>query len=230
MDYRVEFDLASPIVFFERPALDSIIAYAYLSEKYNGMGFTKLSYTKEDLKEIADLPINKKDGYYLASLMFFDNSEMLYGLSSKKKRWDSKYDYLADFGKRNRQVNTKRGENKSYDIPFECKFISNVWFYLNTSEIEHVKYLILKHIAGIGKNVKIGYGIIKSFRAVELNTDNIFDKHLLRPIPSKKDLTPSQLQEGFLLQNSGWYPPYWLDINKDLCYYPKCEVDCENRK
>lgn len=223
MDYRIDFKLDSPIVFFERPCLDSIIAYAYLSEKYNGMEFTKLSYTKEDLKEVADLPITKRDRYYLASIMFYEDN-MLYDTHSKKKRWDSRYDYIADFGKRKRQIDTKRGDNKSYDIPFEAKLIPKVWFYLNTDEIERVQHLLLKHIAGIGKNVKIGYGIIKEFNVTALNTNDMFDKYLLRPVPSDITLTKEQTKRGFLLQQSGYYPPYWLDINKDLCYYPKKDV------
>lgn len=222
MDYKITFNISSPMCFFERPMFDSIIAYAYVMDKHGVNLFTPLSYTKEEQSIIDNIPITKfKNRYYLASSMMYDDTNILNNINSKKKRWDSNYDFLASFGKSKRQLDTKRGTFRSYDIAYEEKLIDKVWFYVNTDNIGYIVQLLSNYIFGIGKNIKLGHGEIKDYNILKLNSDDIFEKKLLRPIPVDMGLTDEQLKCKYIIRHFGYYPPYWNSINQDMCYYPK---------
>lgn len=214
--YKITFNLTSPICFIDRPVFDSILAYAYVKEK---VGFVeqKLNLTKEEMIDLSEMPLKlHKDGYFIASQVFFD--EAINFTSSWKKRWDNQHDHLVDFKGKNKLIRINQGEFKSYDMPLNLYSIPEVYFVFDSENVKEIEKLIKKHIVGIGKKISQGYGFFKDFSIEEIELN--FDKMLLRPIP--KDLIPKTIDENsYELKYTAWKPPYWLPDNFELCGVPK---------
>ena len=64
MNYKITFQLKTPICFQEPTMFDGLVAYAYAQENNNEPQINRLSYTKEQLIDFKPMPIVKhKDGY-----------------------------------------------------------------------------------------------------------------------------------------------------------------------
>ena len=167
MMYKIIFNMESPICFIDRPMFDGILIYCYMREKYGNIA---VDFNFDNLN---DFPIkNHKDGYSLASIMFFDKELSTQYMDSWKKRWDNQNDDLADFKGRVRKVSTSMEQFKSYNIPLNLFKINKVWFYFESDNIEYVERLINNQLAGIGKKVSQGYGFFKDFEIKEENHEN----------------------------------------------------------
>jgi len=210
--YKITFKMISPICFIDLPVFDGIIAYAYCKEKLGNNFVQKLSI--DNLIDFSEMPIKKhKNGYFIASQMFFDNN-INFNLSWRK-RWESKYDFLVD-GK-NRKIRTNKGEFKSYDMPLNLYSIPEVYFIFDSDNISEVGQLINKYIVGIGKKISQGYGFYSDYYIEKIDID--FDKKIYRPIPL--DLLPCELNDNYEIKFTSWKPPYWYQNNFELCVIPK---------
>ena len=214
MNYKITFNLQTPISFLERPTFDGLLAFCYAKELLQDKFSQKLSYDKKEQIDFSGMPLNiHKNGYFMASSMFFDESEEF--TERWRKRWDNRNDFKADFGKRLRKVQITKAEFKSYDMPYPLSAIPRVWFFIQSKNITKVKYLISEHLAGIGKKVNYGNGIIKDFEIKEsdFNFNSIF-----RPIP-KKYATPEMLlnSQKVIFNFCAWKPPYWDVNNLEEC-------------
>jgi len=214
--YKITFHLTDPICFIDRPVFDSILAYAYVKEK-NGFVAQKLNLTKEEMIDFSLMPLKlHKNGYFIASQMFFDEAINFTG--SWKKRWDNQHDYLVDFGEgKKRKIEINKGEFKSYDMPLNLYSIPEVYFVFDSDNVNEVERLIEKHIAFIGKKGSQGYGMFDTFSIDEIDLD--FDKNILRPIPV--EFLIGKDKEGYEIKYTSWKPPYWLPINFEVCGVPK---------
>lgn len=217
--YKITFQIRNgKIAFTDIPTFDALLAYCYFKE-YHDQPIQELSYDK--LIDFTPMPIEKQNGVFLASQMFWQDKENTVEYNSIwRKKWDNKHDHLSDFGKKKRQVQIARGEYKSYEVPIVVKLIDEVWFYFVSDKVEEVKQL-LSHLKGIGKKNSTGFGLIESYTIVEVEDDSVnFENDVLRPIPIEH-LTDTQKQTAFKEAYCGYQPPYWDSRNMTLCAVPK---------
>lgn len=216
--YKIIFNLNSPVAFIDRPTLDGILAYAYVKENTGNKNLgQKLNITKDELIDLSGMPISQhKDGYFIASSMFYDESKAVESTERWRKRWANKHDKLAYFGKQKRKVRVNAGAFKSYDMPLRVVHIDQVWFYFQSDNIDQVKKLLDKHIYFIGKKRSQGYGEIRNY----LITISNFDfKGIYRPIPAR--FIDFQNFEGKVtIREHSWKPPYWLPDHIEPCAVP----------
>lgn len=207
--FKITFRLTSSISFIDKPCFDGILAYAWTKEHF-GTVQARLSIPKDELIDFnAVLPIMvHENGYFLASHMFFDGNCAIEQTSSWKKRWASKHDQIADFGKSKRKIDVGRGEFKSYDMPINLVNTPEVWFFFHSDDIKMVEHLIDKHICFLGKKRSQGYGEISDFAIEEIP-----DQKIIRPVPKKffTSIPPGEIKY------CAWKPPYWLPDNFDIC-------------
>lgn len=212
--YKIKFQFTSPVSFIERPVFDSILAYCHIKEKF-GFVEQKLHLTDDELKALDDLPLKKHEsGYYIASSMFFD--KRIESTQFWCKRWNNEDDRLSNFGRQKKAVDTQRGQFKSYQMPIVLNDVGEGYFYFDSENKDRVQYLILKHLAGIGKKVSQGYGAFSKFTIEKVDVSDFFEK-VYRPIPLEA-LTDSQKKLGGEVVYTGWRPPYWLSTNMRACF------------
>jgi len=209
-NYKITFQIKTPVSFQDTIMFDGIVAYAYAQDQMKGVRgqAQKLSYSKDELIDFSSMPIIKhEDGYFMASWMFYEMDEMVEYLGSWKKRWANEHDHLSDFGKQKRKVRVDAANFKSYDVPIRLVDISECWFFFQSQNVQEVERLLSKHVVGIGKKIAQGNGLIKSFEIEELQ-HNPFDE-LIRPIPT--------IKRGDNVRFTGYYPPYWMSENQGFC-------------
>ena len=207
--YRISFFLSSPISFTVKPTFDSILAYAFVKEKFRVLP-QPMSLRKDEIIDFSDLPIEKhKNGYFLASRIHYDKDKSIESCDRWRKRWDNKNDRIAHFGKgKRKRVKIDAGDFKSYDIPFLTIRTPKVWFFFESINVEEVDRIIAKHIHFLGKKRSQGFGEIRDFSIEELPSSRI-----VRPIPEK--FFPDST--GREKQYCSWKPPYWEQLNMELC-------------
>lgn len=214
MTYKITFTMISPIVYMTLPIFDSILAYA----KYQGgRRITDIKSPSGIEIDNIELPIRKHSDYdfYLCSYMFSEHTEE--GIDSWKKRWDSRHDFIADFGKARKRVNTASGSFKSYDIPLVTQSSRHIWFYFDGEPEEIDKILI--NLSGIGKKTSMGYGWYSGYKIEEGDSDYL----LCRPLPIEFMKTNIKELEGYKIEISfgAWRYPYWLSAEQGRIIIPK---------
>ncbi len=214
MNYKITFQLKTPICFQEPIMFDGLIAYAYAQENSKEANISRLSYSKDQLIDFDPMPITKhSDGYFMASWMMYDKNGIIEYLGSWKKRWANEFDYLADFGKNIRKVRINNADFKSYDMPVRLVDLKEVWFYFQSNDVAEVERLLNTHIIGLGKKISQGNGLISSFVIEPLDYDPF--KKIIRPIPVKE--VPTNFKGELNLVYTGYYPPYWMPDNQVFC-------------
>lgn len=219
MTYQIKFYMDAPICYIDRPIFDSILAYCWMQDRYGNV-LQKLNLSSEELESFDELPlVRHPDGYFQASIMFFEKEIEFIG--SWKKRWHNQDDRITDFGKLKRKVDVQAGPLKSYSMPLNLHSIPEVLFFFESTDVPEVRRLIEKHLVGMGKKRSQGYGFFSRFEIAE--SDRNFEAEILRPIPVRQeDVT------GLNLRYCGWKIPYWLPENMDVCIYPNVEEErCE---
>jgi len=217
--YKITFSLQTPVSFIDIPTFDGLLSYAYVRElmQKRGVPFVqKTSYTDSEVINFSDMPIEKHEkGYFISSRMYFDGKVEIEYTQRWRKRWDTKNDNMADFGKSKRKVDISRGQFKSYDVPISTKAVSECWFYFRSGNIGEVKYLIQKWIHFIGKKRAQGYGMIKDFVVEEADFDF---SGIYRPIPIHLLEVDDMLENGGMrIAYCAWRPPYWEPKNFTKC-------------
>lgn len=212
--YKITFIMDAPLAFVTPPLFDGIMAYAYVREKMGSKFVQTLNIDKDDkMLDFEDLPIQRHEkGYFLASRMFWDEKRAVPHIQRWRKRWASKHDRIADFGKGKRKVGVGSGEYKSYDMPLTCITIDKVWFYFRSEKLEEVKYLLEKWVNFIGKKRAQGYGYFDRFEIEECNYDFPLGS---RPIPAR--FVDMRNVSG-TVKYCSWKPPYWLPENFEECF------------
>jgi hypothetical protein len=227
MMYRVIFHLGTPVSFTERPVFDALLYYAYMAKRVGKYSY--MTPTGAELRKIiatVKLPLNQQDGFYLCSYAFFGQS--VQGADSWKKRWESRYDRHADFGRGMRRVNTASGEYRSYNVPFVALSVDKIWFYYDTEQPAMVRELIDGYLVGIGKKVNIGFGWIDRVE-YELARDGAAFRGYCRPLP--KQFSGDNLAAIFpeypklKICRGAYRPPYWFPEFQEEIMTPEIHED-----
>jgi hypothetical protein len=223
MIYKATLNLATPVSLSERPVFDALLYYCYMAERVSKYDY--LSPTGAELRDVLStvrLPLNSCDGFYLCSYAF--HGESVLGMDSWKKRWHSRHDEYADFGKAMRRVNTASGEYKSYNVPFPAMSVERIWFYYDTNQPDEVRRLLDNYLVGIGKKVAIGFGWVRSID-YELARSEAGFRVYCRPLP--KSFMLSNIEAIFpefpkLTRKPGAFrPPYWYPEYQEQIIIPE---------
>lgn len=208
MNYKIIFQIKTPIAFSDNIMFDGLIAYAFAQESKR-VNNGRLSFSKDEMIDFSKMPIlmDSDSKYFMASWMFYEKDNLIEHLGSWKKRWANEDDEYADFGKNIRKVRINNADFKSYNMPIRLVDVPKCWFYFQSNNLSEVERLIKTYIVGLGKKVSQGNGIIDSFEIVELE-NNPFDE-IVRPIPTDKPNANTQF--------IGFRPPYWLPENQGHC-------------
>jgi hypothetical protein len=156
--YKITFKMISPISFIDVPIFDSIISFCEYLEKYKRITDYKKPVCHFEQFSIEHI-LKKENEFYLCSFAVFDGID---SIEKWRKRWHSRHDYLADFGKAKRRVHTGSGELRSYDMPISIHSAKEIIFYFD-GDAKYIENLIKKNLIGIGKKVKYGFGWFSDF-------------------------------------------------------------------
>jgi hypothetical protein len=197
--------MSSTISFIDEPIFDSIIAYCWTKEVF-GQFWPKIDF-KQNKGFYDNIPLKKhKHGYFIASSMFYkwdiDSTEI------RRRRWHSRDDNLAFFGKNKRKVQIDGFEFKSRSIPYIVHSIPEVWFYFD-GDPGRIESLVKNHLPGIGKDIARGHGFFDSFEITKSDIPEIY-----RPIPVKY----INNSKG-ALKYCAWQVPYYC-MEKEHCQCP----------
>lgn len=227
MIYKATMYLGSPVNISDRPVFDGLLYYAYMAERVGKYDYlSPIGSELDDIIRNVRLPLNWQDGFYLCSYAFYGDAVM--GMDSWKKRWNSRHDSFADFGKALRRVNTASGELKSYSVPFPAMSVDKLWFYYDTNSPEEVRRLLDNFLVGIGKKVSIGFGWIKYIR-YELADDSCRYRTYCRPLPAAFiDTNMFAVLSEFpqmVMRVGAFKPPYWYPPHQERIIIPEIARD-----
>lgn len=219
MTYKIIFHLdpTQAPSFVHTPLFDGILYGLFVREKLGDSFIQKTHYTEEELYPSTDLPINRyENGIFKASQGFYESEGET--VTNLNQHWHGLNEELADFGKNNRGVHKGKGTYKSNRTPTLRIHTSKMIFYVDTDDIEQIKYLLENNLKGIGKKNSLGWGTIESWEIEESDKD--FDKELLRPLPISflpTLTTECKIARSFMRVQ----PPYFLKQNFEVCRRPK---------
>jgi len=214
--YKITFNMNTSIAFIEPPTFDGVLSYAHAREMLPGQEFMqKLNIEESEILDFSGMPlVMHRDGYFVASRMFYDDSAAIEDTQRWRKRWEHKHDAMADFRGHVKKVRINAGEFKSYDVPLQVVNIDQAWFYFQSENIGDVQRLVEKRIYFLGKKRSQGYGEIASFTIEESEFDF---STTYRPIPVAESRVAGLIRQGVKVQYTGWRPPYWLPRNHAYC-------------
>ena len=215
--YKITFKLATPLSFLAPPTFDGVLSYAYARETLGDAFTQKLSFSKDEMIDFSGMPIAQhQKGYFMASVMHWDKSNMTEFTEKWRKRWDAKHDDLVG---KPQKIRVQQGKFKSYDVPYDLKDLREVWFYFQSDDAEKVDYLLGKWVHFLGKKRAYGNGLIESFNIEESDFD--FETQAFRPIPCDSvdiaKMVEAKKDFKFSLAYCAWRPPYWLPDNITNC-------------
>lgn len=219
MNYKITFQLSTPLSIMTPPTFDGVLSYAFARETLGESFEQRLSLPQDTIIEFSPMPIVRHEkGYFMASAMQWDKDNMVEFQEKWRKRWDARHDHLVD---KPAKIRIQQGKYKSYDVPYPLKDIKTVWFYFKSNDVQEVERLVTKWIMFLGKKRAYGQGLIDSF---VIEQDNTFDYlGVFRPIPqSLVDVSEITKLPNFKFGFAycGWKPPYWLPNNITECLIP----------
>ena len=219
--YKITFKFKVPLVYLghEKPCLDAILSYCEYREKYYKSNNIKTPSGKELKQFNLDFLRKNKHGFYETSYIFCDKA--IEDSNYWRKRWECKFEQFLD-NKKN--INTKQGLYKSYNVRFTTYSINEGWFYFN-GDIEYIDHLVNNNLIGIGKKVKIGFGWVNSFDIKEVGNSNCLYYRTL-PFKFGKEFCKNN-NIRYDIQLGSYRVPYWHGEYEPIIYPKVSNVyDC----
>ena len=216
--YELRVKFYSPVVFYDPPILDSLILYCIHRELNKNRCVYRTVAGEEHgvdgVRPMYDVIQCTEEGVFLSTQFLYERGVEF--LDSWKKRFESKYHYLVDFGKGRRRVNISQGKYRSYDMPLPAHVVLEGW-WLFIGDGRQVKRLMEDNLVAVGKKSAEGFGWIDSLMLIERPDVARRDILSLRPIPK------IVAEKYGILGNErimAWRPPYWKRKNQSLCMVP----------
>ena len=220
--YEITFKLISPICTYDPIPFDALLVHALYNSRKRPTD-AKVPGIQSDRSLKLHLPLkksNRKYGhrFYLASFGIIDGGKD--GMEHWRKRWHEQNDFLVDFGKSKRRIDTASGDYRSYNMPIPTIQAEEIKFYFESENPEEVEK-ILFDLAGIGKNVNSGYGWFSDFtiNQKETNKKLIFYRYLPSSYEMRKWMERNKI--NYTEKNGRYFPPYWDRSKSDLILVPK---------
>lgn len=196
--------------------LDSILYHAwflkYAPEVFDG---TQRKEEHPEWKCNFGLPLTRLPGNrYAASCGFYTQYEQHIEYWNKRPDFTSGTNgkYLDAKGK----IDTAAGALKAYHFPQIIRTVSDIEFY-GVGTIAKIKDL-LSYIPAIGKKPAAGWGMVREWAVEPFEKDWSTDGKygLMRPMPVEE----YSLKTSYRVMDCAVRPPYWKNINMELCYIP----------
>ncbi len=219
--YRLFVKFYSPLILYHQITLDAILAYCIATRLNENKGTFCLpqqiqgSDTKIKHELFKIIEHNTSFSPVPMASYFQSIGSTTEYLDSWKKRFESKYSHLADFGKAKKQVDTGSGKYRSYNMPLPA-VVSNMGFFAFIGDSLKVLDLLEKHIVSIGKKRSAGFGWIDKMEVRDASY-TCFDIAGMRPIP--KSIAEKNKITG-MSSYCAWRSPYWLRKNICECVVP----------
>ncbi len=220
--YKLFIKFYSPVILYHPITLDALIAYGIAMRHNENKGVFCLSQQlpgsdSKINKELNKLILNKTQFSPVSIASYFQPiGETTEYLDSWKKRFESKYSYLADFGKTKRRVDTSSGKYRSYNMPLPAVCVNSGYFVFAGLGKKVLK-IMKDYIVGIGKKRGEGFGWIDFMELTKAPELKIKDIIRLRPIP-KKIAEKNDIKGD--ISFCAWKAPYWLRTNSCECVVP----------
>ncbi len=214
--YKLHVTFYSPCVFYHRPILDSILSYCLQRESQNHLGYFAGTWRDREFVGVDRLPevLAFYEEIPLTTQLQYDENTPVY-MDSWKKRFEPKYQHLADFGDAKRRINTSSGQYRSYNMPLPAKVIQKGWFGF-IGDGDRVLDLMNRWIWAIGKKPSEGFGVIEGMNLRQWDVKEI-EVLSRRPVPMEIAQT---LGLRGVEQYCAWRPPYWGRRNHARCLVP----------
>lgn len=204
---RIDIYLSAPISMTTPVMFDSLLALCWHID--NGRYEAPVK-DEEYVQE--ELPLVKESGVWKASAGFITGVR-------KKDTWHKRFlfdfDYMIDFGNKQKAVRTGSGTHKSYSMPIVYIPAKKIVFFAEGDSKEVAR--LLKHLVGIGKKHAIGYGMIKSVEITEGCNDKttLYNNRVMRSVPCKGENYENRKQMLACRM------PYHDKRNLELCWEPE---------
>lgn len=216
---EVTIKLETPVSFMGFFYLEGILQYQIL---VNLLGSDFFNLDKNEGLTIP-LPLKwhgSKMKFPACSVAQYEGAE---GITRWRKRWDSQFDDVVDFGKKKNRVEHKMGHFKCYDMPLVYHTIPDgLKFYLvgNAAVIDE----LLSSVVSIGKKRSQGFGKIQKVLIDEIKEDwsTAKDGVLMRPLPVEEISLFSSVEAPII--QMGYKPPYYWPENITFCFVPGGKV------
>lgn len=218
--YNLFITFYSPLIYYQPPVFDSIVAYCLAREMDRKRSIVFIQrpqrVPKNEIESFHKI-IEHHTCFYplpMASYLMPIGVPVDF-LDTWKKQFDSKFVHLADFGKAKRRVHTGSGHYRSYSAQMPAKAVTSAYFAF-IGDGQKILDLMQNNLTGIGKKVSEGFGWIDKIEIKEVEYTH-FDIARMRPVPL-------QLAEKYNITGkkiiSGWKSPYWLKENICECVVP----------
>lgn len=155
---------------------------------------------------------------FYTSFGFFNDDDKEFSISYSK-RWNGLHDELVQFkGKGKAEIDTARGEFKSYHNHLTYKTSKCVTFYARGDK-EKISQLLNDYIHFLGKKSSQGFGAVKEWivEEIEQNYSLIKDGKPMRYIPIS--LVDYFNVSEYNTKEAALIPPAWRSDYRDICFY-----------
>ena len=221
--YKLLLKFYSPLILYHPITLDSIVAWCVAMRRSNRRckAFLPQQLNEKDTgvikHELHQIIQHHTPLYPVAMASYFQpiGSTSEY-LDSWKKRFESKYAYLANFGKARRRIDTGSGKYRSYDMPLPA-IVTLAGYFAFIGKGEQVINLLQNYVVAIGKKRSMGFGWIDHMELQPANY-TCYDIARMRPVP--KEIAQKNKITGRLTY-CAWQSPYWLRENICECVVPE---------
>lgn len=225
--YKLEISFYSPLILYHLITLDALVTYALAMRRPNHhKGYfckPQIMIKQEDSdiikRELHHLITHHTPLYPVTMASYIQPVQKIEYLDSWKKRFESKYAKLADFGKARRRIDTTSGKYRSYNMPLPAVVVQKAFFaFIGKSDVAD---MVNDYIVGIGKKRNQGFGWIRDIELSEADY-TCFDIACMRPIP--EEIAKKHGIKG-MLKYCAWQSPYWLRDNMCKCIVPITEEE-----
>lgn len=219
--YKLAVSFYSPLVLYDPITLDALVAYALVTRRNTRLGTfclpQQIQGRDEEVRhELHELIAHQTPLYPVTMASYLQPiGNVAEYLDSWKKRFESKYSRLADFGRARRRVNTGSGKYRSYNMPLPAMTM-RAGFFAFIGKGPEVVELLESYVPAMGKKRAEGFGWIDRLELIEADY-TCYDIARMRPVP--REIAEKHKIKG-MLKYCAWQSPYWLRKNMCECVVP----------
>ena len=218
--WRISARLYSPCVYYTPVILDALVLWALnrrAAEREGRPSYTGPGLVRGDDRELYE-PLRKliwHDSYCAVCTQMMPAAGVIDIRETIKKRFETRYQHLIDFGRHRRRISTQAAPYRNYDKSMPGRLVDRVfWEFIGDGPA--VLELLQTQVVGVGKDVNAGYGWVDYWSLKEADTDRV---GILKRRPIPLFLAERYGITGRVEVRS-WMPPYWARNRLDECVVP----------
>lgn len=203
-------EMGSPVsLLYNYINMDGLLATGYGLE--NNLQDEKIDLSKEI---VIDIPLKKISDFYACSTSFFVSSNNIKSSEKWYKRWEEQYSSYINATKK---INTGRGAFKNYAVSLPTLQTELACWFVVGNKIE-IERLLNKYIFDLGKKRSQGFGKIKKWHILNVNSDYSLkvDNKPTRQIP-----TDALHFDNSKVRQLTYKFPYFASQFSKMCFIPE---------